>query len=424
MHKNVFQLFFLPSLLLVTLTCSKLDTVTSAGEEIVKSVDPNQVNFGNNFATLVYDQSLVTGSWSLPQTANTNFGYHINHLFAGTGKGYSAAGHLSFKITPSFSSIFKTSDKLDTVKFVFDTATVSRLGTTTSYGSFTLYSTMDTSGYNASSTMATRNKIDTLQHDSANNMFVVCCDSLHSDLTKSIFNACLAYDSCSSDASAESCRAALDTSSFNFAIAGIDSTGIAAFSHAPAMVVIYTRDSTVRYDTLKALTSTLVSESEKVIDSLYTKPVSSYTTQRTAVFKIDFSPLVAAMDSTGLKEILSAAAVLTGTRSPSDTIDSIPIVTYWLTTEAITDGNVLDESLDTIRKYYGTIKTLLQPADEATTVTLPVDYFLQNHLSQHATVFYLYLQISPLKNILAGDHVAQEIIWQKPRFKAVLTTIN
>lgn len=424
MHKNVFQLFFLPSLLLVTLTCSKLDTVTSAGEEIVKSVDPNQVNFGNNFATLVYDQSLVTESWSLPKKANTNFGYHINHLFAGTGKGYSATGHLTFKITPSFSSKFKTSDKLDTIKFVFDTATVSRLGTTTSYSSFTLYSTTDTSGYNASSSMATRKKIAALQHDSATNKFAVYCDSLDSLLTDSIFNACLTYDHCSSDASVESCRAALDTSSFNFTIAGTDSTGMAAFFHAPALVVIYTRNDKVRYDTLKAVTSTLVSESEQVIDSLYTKTLSSFTTQRTAVFKLDFSPLVAAMDSTGLKEILSAAAVLTGTRSPSDALDSMPIITYWLTTKAITDGKALDANLDTIRKYYGTEKTLVQPAGEATTITLPVDYFLQNHLSQRATVFYLYLQISPLKSIVAGDRVAQEIIWQKPRFKAVLTTIN
>ena len=123
------------------------------------------------------------------------------------------------------------------------------------------------------------------------------------------------------------------------------------------------------------------------------------------------------MTSTGFNEVLSAAVVFDGRHLTAENNDTTPTLFYFLSDELISDPDDLDDLIDTINKYYAPVINL--QSHDSDTIVMPVDYHLQHYVAHKPQFVYLYLRI--MSNDVFGK---QEILWDRPRFKAVLTTIK
>lgn len=418
--------------MLLFIVCSKLDQYTGVGSEVVEEADPKLVNFEKNFFAYATDTLVAEECFSLPGTPTPRFGHHYGKLAAGSKDGIDVYGYTEFILTYEFAVKFDTADVLDSIVFVYDTigdTALARNDAIADSAGFGLFRCYGEDKYNMQAGVgAAAADIGMLKVISADDPRYAgrLVDSVLSD---SIFDLCLAYNDCFSDAEGSGnekkvyCDTTLNRSIF-IALFNTDDS-LAWFKFAPAMVLhthhvenVNDTDTIItRTDSLRGISGIVARETDYLISSLAPHPVSTWLSQRTAVFKLDLASLWDTVASTGFNEMLSAAVVFDGMKLTTDNNDTTPAVFYFLSDELITDGNELDDRIDTINKYYSPVITVKSP--DSDTLVLPVDYHLQHYLTSKPQFFYLYLRIT-------SDDVygKQEILWYKPRFKAVLTTIK
>ncbi|MBN1307684.1 MAG: hypothetical protein JXA18_07200 [Chitinispirillaceae bacterium] len=431
MQKKIRHSLSLATGILVLVSCSNLDQYTGVGSEVVEEADPKLVNFEKNFFAYAADTLVVNECFSLPGTPTPRFGHHAGKLAAGSEEGIEVYGYTEFVLTYDFAAQFDTADVLDSIVFVYDTigdTSLVRDNPVADSAGLKLVGCSEESKY-AMLPEAATDAIGVLKPVSAEDRRYYTGRLVDSVLSDSIFDLCLAYNDCISRAGGNGnekkayCDTTIDRSIY-IALFNTDD-GLAWFKFTPAMVIHTHRIKKVndtdtiitRTDSLRGISGIVARETDSLVSSLAPLPLSTWLSQRTAVFKLDLAPLWDTIASTGFDEILSAAAVFDGRHVTGDDIADTPIVFYFIADELITDGGILDDRIDTINKYYAPV-VKLQPSD-SDTIVLPVDYHLQHYGADKPRFVYLYLRIT--SNDVYGK---QEIIWRKPRFKAVLTTLK
>ena len=146
--------------------------------------------------------------------------------------------------------------------------------------------------------------------------------------------------------------------------------------------------------------------------------MSSSASGRTAVFEVDISSLWDTMDSTGFEEILSAGFLIQPASYKNlEGKDSVLSIRHYLSDNLVNDGLILDSLLG--KRGINVDTTLDSSGNIVDTVTLPVEKFLQNLITTRPSTVYFYIELSQVT-----DMRWEEVVWNKPRFRAVITTLK
>ncbi|MBN1307598.1 MAG: hypothetical protein JXA18_06765, partial [Chitinispirillaceae bacterium] len=342
--------------------------------------------------------------------------------------GISVYGYTNFTFNRAFAEKFDSADIFDSIVFVYDTIvdTVRNSVIADSGVNFRLFSCTDENKYTIPQPAADDDAAGVLKKisDDDPRFAATLLDAVLSD---SIFKSCTTYKRCiidaDDDAEKQHCDSTFNAHFFISLFSG--DTGLTWFKFAPAMVIhshrmkeIDGKDSMVaRTDSLRGLSGIVAHEADSLIASLSPLPLSTWLSQRTAVFKIDLARLWETMSSTGFNELLSAAIVFEHRQFIADGNDTTPTLFYFLSDQLYSKVGDFDNEIDSINKYYSPVIKLKSP--DSDTLVLPVDYHLQHYVKSRQQYFYLYLRITS-----ADVYGKQEILWGAPRFKAVLTTIK
>ena len=446
MHKNHFAAIVGSVAIFGLINCSSLDQHTSIGTDIIKNTDPSFMDFNGNFHTLSLGAGCVTSAFSLPNKQNSGFGKHPGKFAAGTTGDYRAYSYIQFIVSTSFAMDFDSTDIFDSVTFAFDTlydTTNTVVGALSPATRFHLYRCDSTNADNLSHTAipdsaatpdsATATPICTLTQITEGEA-TWSGKLADTALADSIFNQCRQALLCYSETKGSSydkishCDDSLPIRFFVALRTGDDSLVWFknSIGHLPAMVIhAHHRDPAkdtviATTDTLRGYPTLVVSETDSLMAGSSSQPLASWLPGRIAVFKLDLKPLWDTMDSTGFDELLSAAFVVKAELLETENNDTIPPVNYFLSADYLTS---IDAITDGFQRVNGSIhynpEINLQAPSEDTELILPIDYHLQHHLDEKPQEFYLYTRL-----VSSNIRWNQKVLWSKPRFKAVLTTIN
>jgi hypothetical protein len=413
--RKIFSLIALALLL----SCSGLEDTTGLGRDIISSTNPSAVNIDQNFRTFSRNESIVTGFFSIPDENGTSFGIHPGLIAAGSKDGYITSGYTEFTIDKNAGARFELGDEPVSISLTFDTL---------DYGTvafknlkLSLYQCAQDQKFSRSSITPEGKLIGELAPDSTveNRLSVEINDD---KLVSEIFSACLAlkecYDKCGDNKGCkDTCYDSLEAKTFSFCLYNEDDSSFIRLSQ-PLMRITLTRDTSTITDSIKPSYFNYVAQDEN-IDEQKALPVSSNVSGRTAVFKIDISSLWDTMSTSGFDEILSAGFnIIPETHINFDKEkDTTFAVRHYISDNLIQDGSELD-SLFFSRSFEFKIEKDSKGRLKKKLI-LYADRHLQKYRSKRPSTVFLYLQISK-----SSDMSWEKVIWKKPVFNAVLTTIK
>lgn len=404
---------------LTLVTCSKLDTFTSAGSEVIQEFDPSLVKFEDNFHPVDFDSSLVAGAGSVPGSPVSGFGSHYKKLAAGKFINHWVYGSMSFSLSESLAKKLGTNRTIDSVTFVIDTIGKAPLiaPVTPSVTTLSLHSTTDTLQFyqkfqDSTSTLVA--KLDAVKADTSSATPVRFKGKAASSLVDTIAKRISGYLDCVEDKGSK-CSDTLSKPIF-FSLFNHDTTMI-WFKDSPRMV-IHSHDTADKAYTDSLYKTTMMyfaQESDSLVTALASIPVSTYLARRTAEFKIDCQPLWDSLENSGFSEVLSASFVLEIDTFTTEALskDSQAVIYGYCSAERITDGLALDNKLNTELHYY------TDTISSNDTIVMPLTTTLQKNCTTKPPYLYLYLQIGS-----SYIDVHQEFFWKKPQLKTVLTTLR
>jgi hypothetical protein len=418
---------------LIFLTCSSLDTYTTAGSDVIDEYDPTLTNFNENFYPIAFNNSIVTEARSITSDDTSHLGgIHKNILAAGSAGGSSMYGYSEFIVSKSFAALFDSSRKFDSVTFLFDTLSGDQYesgNTLNSSARMYLFAATRSDLYNRSIPDTSEEKaLCTLKpfytipdtnsgSDTAFRFSGKCEDS---KLTDSIFHVLTAFIDCAvdDDAEEEECDTIKDTL---FSMALYSRTAPIWFSSNTAMIIHSTRredagTNTTRADTIHAASFYIVKENDSLRAAHADRPLSCYNSGRAAVFKIDFSAFWDSVAQSGFDEILSASIVLEADTLVTGSINNASRILYAFTDSLIAD---FGEFMETIgyAYTYSSQNITMDTCTSANKLVIPLSGHLQRNQDRPKDEYYLYLQIES-----TNISIQQEILWKKPQLKAILTT--
>lgn len=419
MQKKLATLLSVVLVPLTLVTCSKLDTFTSAGSEVIHEFDPTLVKFEDNFYPVDFDSSLVAGVGSLPGSSVSGFGSHYKKLAAGRFINHWVYGSMSFTLSESLAKKIGTTRTIDSVTFIIDTIGTAPLiaPVTPSVTKLSLHFTTDTLQFYQEfpdSTTTQLASLDAVKADTFSATPVRFTGKADSSLADTIAKRISSYLQCM-DKKGTSCGGTLSKPIF-FSLFNHDTTMI-WFKDSPKMV-IHSHDTADKPYTDSIYKTTMMyfaQESDSLITALASIPVSTYLARRTAEFKIDCQPLWDSLENSGFSELLSASFVLEvdSFSTESSSKDSQAVIYGYCSAERITDGLALDNKLNTELHFY---TDTLSSND---TIVMPLTTTLQKSYKTKPPYLYLYLQIGS-----SYINIHQELFWKKPQLKTVLTTLR
>jgi hypothetical protein len=405
-------------------SCSNLNDSNNVGDEILS--DPNQTSFDKNFLAFSGDSTQVLKSFSIPNgSSDQSFCVHSGMLAIG-GKGFdSATGYVKFLIDTILEKNFKPGDSLLSITIQFDTVVLkaekpnpARIRIQScSDDSALVRKTPDSSAVYSSILRKAKKE---------NSSDSVLIDTLTGTIRDSIFKACTSYTNrvVKCDTNTQCIKNEQEPLIAAFSLFNEDSWLYRLKN--PVVTIRYTRRNTtknpVRVDTSSQTIKPyyynyIAYESAKSIDSLSAVPLSSYSSRLTAAFKIDLQPLWNKIDNSkqaNFNEILSAGFIIKGESEFPDSAaksDSTVEYGYFFSPTLITDGNVLHDSL------FG--KGRMGSSKSGDTIVMSVDDLLRPLIrSEHPASGYFYIGIT------SSSDLWKRVIWGKPIFKAVATTLK
>lgn len=481
MFKKVFLTLSLPIIMLSFIVCSKLDPYTSAGSDVINTIDPSLTDFKGNFFAYTADESIISDPTVTPDdnilnikkqkdTIAAGFTYSkmvrviikdsipesfpetirdtTRDTLMGLAKNSSvvhkdttsttvrqmiqAAGNLQFSVSAKTLPDFKTTDSVTAVKFVFDTIafvdssdTAAFLRSNKNPGELLkLYSCskefQDTPfvqrTFMQRTAGATLLGSPVMTNDSAKDSAKTPIINFQLTVTDSAFLA----------ATMQTCRrlAACNDTSIK------DSAHVANCSREPDSIFYFTMFNSDMSSLLRfkgahmIITHHRVTANDSIsgIDHFSSTPgalSAVYWTKyrHTTVFKVNLLPIWESLSKSNFTEILSAAFVLPEkiTHTASDS-DSVALLQYYLAEVPYSADTATDAKIDNATKFYQSGRNIINRAED--TLILPVDFFLQKMSAGKPADAYLYLQtFSKFGNW-------QDIRLNKPRFRAVFTTIR
>jgi len=413
--RKIFSLIALALLL----SCSGLDDTTGLGRDIISSTNPSAVSIDQNFRTFSRNESIVTDFFSIPDENDTHFGIHPGLIAAGSKAGYITSSYTEFSIGRNAGSRFELDDEPVSISLTFDTldhGTVAFKNLKLS-----LYQCSQDQKFSRSSTTPEGKLIGELAPDSTvkNRLSVEIDDD---ELVSEIFSACLAlkecYEECDKNKGCkDTCYNSLEAKTFSFCLYNEDDSSFIRLSQ-PLMKITFTRDTSTITESIKPSYFNYVAQDEN-IDEQKALAVSSNVSGRTAVFKIDISSLWDTMNTSGFDEILSAGFnIIPETHINFDNEkDTSFAVRHYISDNLIQDGSELD-SLIFSRSFEFKIEKDSKGRLKKKLI-LFADRYLQKYRSKHPSTVFLYLQISK-----SSDMSWKKVLWEKPVFNAVLTTIK
>lgn len=322
--------------------------------------------------------------------------------------------NMSFSLHASSFKNFRPGDSVSSVKVIFDT-----LFDTVRYASpstyLKLYSCSDTADmeepFRARTSSAKLLCTPTEESDGADGLYINA-DLSETEAASAVAATFTSLLSCleedSEDDGTSPCDSIVDTTRLHFILFSNLSSSLITVKSI-RMVVSYNRDTSQYTD---SLSRTVLSDT---IDACRAFSIRSRDIRSTTVFKMDMSVLWDAMEESTFDEILSASFVVPGFVSYSENdSDTVSAIRYLLSATQYRADSSLDLRMDSAASIHNSTGELAGAKTDS--LVLPVDFFLQHYISRRPRFCYLYLQ-----NFSKSGNL-QQTKWNKPRFKAVLTT--
>lgn len=218
----------------------------------------------------------------------------------------------------------------------------------------------------------------------------------------------------------DSCKNLLKTY-LRFYLFSDDSNSVAHLSTEPTMKFFARKGlDSIRVSITPSYTNYVATDHN--IDSISKIPVSSFATQRTAVFKLDISNLWKNLELFKSFQILSAGFSITPNTYKNIYQDSNDDKSQKL--------NVLyhlsDKLYDNNSEFHGQTLRSVEKSVSVDSIGAPTDVFVLRNLedifqelsSSRPSTVYLYLQLS------SDEYKWKEVLWNNPEFKAILTTLE
>lgn len=420
MQKKNFRIALLPTIVALLCSCSEFDQYTTVGTDVVEESDPSFTKFEENFHPFFLDSSVIEESFSIPQNPDHHFRY-TNLLAAGSDSGLKAVAFLTFTLPAEWALalISDTTAEIDSVVFSFFTP--KNTADNSALPEISLYRSYPESDEELLVTCSSNDDNDTMHIFSG-----VYSDSTFID---SLTTFCTDYQKCMDKCDKDDCEAYCDTVDRSFTVtAAVEDSTLYSFILPPLLIIFSHRvtddtsgtkkDTSTQIDTIGGMTYSVIHESDALISSLSGIPVSKRKSKRTAVFVLNLEDLWQQSSETGFSEILSAVVSFPKETMKITGADSSAIqVRYLLSDRKMSDYSEPDAYFSDTLLYYSGIKTF--NSADSDTVHFPINHFLYKYREEQPTELTFYLQIEPS---FTKDNI--EIIWSKPSFKAVLTSLK
>jgi len=405
---------------MLLLFCSRFDETTGLGKDIIHDIDPSLTDVNQNFKSL--DSMIVVSAFSIPDQNGSNFGIHRSSISVGTKDNVTASGFIEYEF--NWDTLNKFGIEItDTSTFKIDSI------------SLQVYTYKDTSEHaeiakkldlyaciNADSISRTPlarqfpitslylSTDSTLYYGSSNSTTILAAIENFISSTKAQLNIC----------ATDSCKDLLKTY-LRFYLFNDDSNTVAHLSTAPTMKFFARKGpDSIRVSISPSYTNYVAIDHN--IDSIAKIPVSSFATQRIAVFKLDISNLWKSLDSFKSFRILSAGFSITPkayknvyNNSDDETLNKLNVI-YYLSDKLYEDNSAFYEQ--TLRRVEKSVSTDSTGSPNDKFVLRNLEDIFQKLSSSRPSTVYLYLQLS------GNDYKWKEVLWNNPEFKAILTTLE
>lgn len=416
MLKKICYSFSILFPLTFSLFCSRFDDTTGLGKDIIRDIDPSLTDVSQNFKTV--ETISIDSAFSIPNQNDTYFGVHPGALSVGTKENVSASGYLEYTFNSEIWSRFSLTEK-DSCTFNIDSIYIQCdiLNKKSSLPSnINVYAATNEDKYRRT-TQVKQIHIATLSLNKDSSSY--SGPVFDSSLIDSIVTAFNSFrDQMLDCGKNDSCKNLIKDEVFRFCLFSDDTCNLAHLSSSPKMKFIARKDlDTLRVITTPASINFVAIENNSEI--LSNQPLSSFASQRIAVFKLDISNIWEMMDSTKFDEMLSAAFTITPksyknmfSENKSDTL----MVVYYLSDKLIdNDSTFKKQRVSNVQKIITSDTT-----EKTDTLHLKnLDKHFQLLTTNKPSSVYLYLQLSN-----RYDLHWKEVLWNNPKFKAILTTLE
>jgi hypothetical protein len=382
--------------------CSKLGESTNLGGSIIDSVDAGKTDIDKHFHGLMLDSSYFQERFSVPRPGDTGFGYHnvsSGNMFLGKANSEHSAGYIEVAfLRDSLAStrFFIGNDTLKSLKMIFacDSALQTQKFELFSVGKKEMALTPDQS--HMLDTISFKARGDTSQLDTIELFDALNTASFKHLFCDSIFKAC--------STSTTDTLKRRDT--LRFAVVS-QNDGIVQLRGSCALLMSARRpgtDTTLRSKIFAASQAWyVVAEDNGIAESLKDKPVSSFASKRTAVYKYRVDSLWGSMGKQGV--LLSAGFLI-----PNKTKDTLNVQCI-VRPSVERDGTLLDS----VFTKQSSIITIIDSTAAGFASVLGALQEMYNDGSKPA---YVYLYVRYTNNTSVWKTVTLNM---KPSFKAMIT---
>jgi len=402
------------------LFCSRFDETTGLGKDIIQDIDPSLTNVNQNFKSL--DSMIVVSAFSIPDQNGSDFGIHRSSISVGMKDNVTASGFIEYKADWDIINKFGIGIT-DTTTFEIDSISLQV---------YTYNNTGENAGIPAKLDLYACINADSLSRTPLARQFPIASLYLSEDSTHyygstnsptmlaSIENFISSIKAQLKICDTDSCKDLLKTQ-LRFYLFSDDSNSVAHLSTEPTMKFFARKGlDSIRVSITPSYTNYVATDHN--IDSISKIPVSSFATQRTAVFKLDISNLWKNLELFRSFRILSAGFSVTpktykNVYQDSDGDNSQTLNVLYHLSDKLYDNN---------SKFHGQTLRSVAKSVSVDSTGAPMDIFVLRNLedifqklsSSRPSTVYLYLQLS------GDEYKWKEVLWNNPEFKAILTTLE
>lgn len=409
MIKKICRLFSILLPITVSVVCSRFDDTTGLGKAIINDIDSSLTDLSKNFMTT--DCVLIDSAFSIPNSGDSIIGFHNDFLTVGNRDSVSASGYVEFQFDSTIWKRFNFPDNqeytftVDSIYFRFDI----RLKDSILPSKINLYASTLADKYNRSS-QAKQYQIATLTIDSTDSNYY--SGYAISSLADSVENFFVSFHQGSKSDTLSLCL-------FNN-----DSTNLVHLSKSPVIRVISRIESNTVKDTVKVTISSshanyIAAESNP--ESRSAKPISAFSSQRIAVFKVDLSQLKQITSTTDFSNVFAAGFTVSPKSLSNMNFEDNRDTLYpaYLLSDCLLSTNdtaLQDSSWISFRDGKNVSPIINNVSTDTINLQYPVSFFNRSSVELPSTV-YLYIKL-----VTGRGQYWREVCWDIPKFNAILTT--
>lgn len=405
---------------MLLLFCSRFDETTGLGKDIIQDIDPSLTDVNQNFKSL--DSMIVVSAFSIPDQNGSNFGIHRSSISVGIKDNVTASGFVEYEVNwdtlNKFGIEITDTSTLEIDSISLQVYTYNDTGENAGIPEkLDLYACIDADSISRTP-VARQLPITSLYLSEDSTHYSGSSDNttILGSVEKFVSSIKEQIKICDTD----SCKN-LHKTYLRFYLFSDDSNSVAHLSTSPTMKFFARKGpDSIRVSISPSYTNYVAIDHD--IDSVSKIPVSTFATQRIAVFKLDISNLWETLESFKSFQILSAGFSIAPKTYKNLYEDSDD--------ETLQKLNVLyhlsDKLYDNNSTFHGQILRRVEKSVSTDSTGTPTDIFVLRNLedifhklsSSRPSTVYLYLQLS------GEEHGWKEVLWNNPEFKAILTTLE